>query len=61
MKRGLLMPSSIVSCAHSDNDIATTVERIAEALVVYKKALDEGIDKYLVGEPVKPIYRKYNS
>ncbi|HMA54078.1 MAG TPA: glutamate-1-semialdehyde 2,1-aminomutase, partial [Acidobacteriota bacterium] len=47
MKRGLLMPSSIVSYAHSDTDIATTVERIAEALVIYRKALDEGIGKYL--------------
>lgn len=60
MKRGLLMPSSIVSYSHSDRDIATTVERIAEALVVYKKALDEGIEKYLVGEPIKPVYRKFN-
>ncbi|MGA2362135.1 MAG: glutamate-1-semialdehyde 2,1-aminomutase [Candidatus Aminicenantales bacterium] len=61
MKRGLLMPSSIVSYSHSDRDIKQTVERIAEALVVYKKALNEGIEKYLVGESVKPVFRKYNS
>ena len=60
MRRGLLMPSSIVSYAHSDDDIRTTVERIAEALVVYKKALNEGIGKYLEGRPVRPVYRKYN-
>ena len=60
MKRGLLMPSSIVSYAHSDDDVATTVERIAEALVVYRKALNEGIGKYLAGKPVKPVYRTYN-
>lgn len=60
MKRGLLMPSSIVSYAHSEKDIETTVERIAEALVVYRKALDEGIEKYLAGEPVKPVFRKFN-
>jgi glutamate-1-semialdehyde 2,1-aminomutase len=61
MKRGLLMPSSIVSYAHTDKDIETTVQRVAEALVVYRKALDEGIEKYLVGDPVKPVYRKFNS
>lgn len=61
MKRGLLMPSSIVSYSHSDRDIRQTVDKIQEVLVIYKKALDEGIDKYLVGEPVKPVYRKYNS
>jgi glutamate-1-semialdehyde 2,1-aminomutase len=60
MKRGLLMPSSIVSYAHSDKDIEQTVDKIQEVLVIYKKALDEGIEKYLVGEPVKPVYRKYN-
>jgi glutamate-1-semialdehyde 2,1-aminomutase len=60
MKRGLLMPSSIVSYSHSDADITTTVERIAEALVIYKKALNEGIENYLIGEPVKPVYRKFN-
>jgi glutamate-1-semialdehyde 2,1-aminomutase len=60
MKRGLLMPSSIVSYSHSDKDIEQTVERISEALVVYKKALNEGIKKYLVGDPVKPVFRKYN-
>jgi glutamate-1-semialdehyde 2,1-aminomutase len=60
MKRGLLMPSSIVSYAHSDKDIEQTVESISEALVVYKKALEEGIEKYLMGDPVKPVFRKYN-
>ena len=61
MRRGLLMPSSIVSYSHSDEDIEQTIERIAQALIVYKKALNEGIEKYLVGEPVKPVFRKYNS
>jgi glutamate-1-semialdehyde 2,1-aminomutase len=60
MKRGLLMPSSIVSYSHTDRDIEQTVEKIAEALVVYKKALNEGIEKYLVGESVKPVLRKFN-
>ena len=61
MKRGLLMPSSIVSYSHSDEDITKTVDRIAEALVVYKKALNEGVEKYLEGRPVRPVYRKYNA
>ena len=60
MKRGLLMPSSIVSYAHSDSDIDQTVDRISEALVVYRKAFDEGIGKYLDGAPVKPVFRKFN-
>ena len=60
MKRGLLMPSSIVSYAHSDRDIHETVDKIQDVLIIYKKALDVGIEKYLVGESVKPVYRKFN-
>jgi glutamate-1-semialdehyde 2,1-aminomutase len=29
-------------------------------LVVYRKALDDGIEKYLVGRPVKPAIRRFN-
>ena len=55
------MPSSIVSYSHSDKDIAETVEKMSEAMVVYKKAMTEGIDKYLEGRPVAPVFRKYNN
>ena len=61
MKRGLIMPSTIISYSHSDADIAETVEKIHEALVVYKKATQEGIGKYLKGRSVQPVWRKYNN
>jgi glutamate-1-semialdehyde 2,1-aminomutase len=60
IKRGLLMPSLVVSFSHSDEDIAKTVEGIGAALKVYRKALQEGADKYLVGRPVKPVFRARN-
>lgn len=60
LNRGLLAPSLVVSYSHSDEDIQRTVEVIRSALVVYQKALENGIDKYLEGRPVKPVFRKYN-
>lgn len=60
MRRGLLMPSTIVSYSHSDREVNETIEKVHEALVVYRKALDEGIDKYLEGRSVQPVWRKYN-
>jgi len=60
LKRGLLMPSTMVSYSHKDADINETIEKIYDVLVVYKKALNEGINKYLVGRSVKPAIRKYN-
>jgi len=60
LKRGLIMPSMVVSYAHSDDIVDATIERVGEALVVYKRALEEGIEKYLPGRPVKPVMRKFN-
>ncbi|HMN27261.1 MAG TPA: glutamate-1-semialdehyde 2,1-aminomutase [Caldilineaceae bacterium] len=60
IKRGLLMPSLIVSYAHTDADIDYTINAIAEALVVYRQALEEGVEHYLVGRPVKPVFRAFN-
>ena len=60
IKRGLLMPSLVISFAHSDEDIDKTVQGVGEALLVYRKALEEGVEKYLVGRPVKPVFRVYN-
>jgi glutamate-1-semialdehyde 2,1-aminomutase len=60
IRRGVLAPSFIVSYAHTDADIDRTVDVVDEALGVYTRALEEGIDKYLVGRPVKPVWRRYN-
>ena len=60
IRRGVLAPSFVVSYSHSDIEIDRTAEAVYEAHVIYRKALDEGIDKYLKGRPVKPVNRKYN-
>ena len=60
IKRGLLMPSLVVSFSHGDAEIDSTIDGIAEALETYRKALDEGVEKYLVGRPVKPVFRQFN-
>jgi len=38
------MPSSIVTYSHSDKYISDTVEKMHDAMVVYKKALEECIE-----------------
>ena len=60
IKLGILAPSFIVSYSHDDDDIDRTVQAVHGALFYYKKALCEGVDRYLVGGPVKPVFRKYN-
>ncbi len=59
IKRGLIMPSLVVSFSHSDQDIDSSIEAVDESLQVYRKALENGIENYLIGRPVKPVFRKY--
>jgi len=60
IRRGVIGPSFIVSYSHSDADIDFTIEAVAGALDVYRRALEEGVERYLVGRPLKPVYRRYN-
>jgi glutamate-1-semialdehyde 2,1-aminomutase len=59
IKRGIIAPSLVVSYSHTDQDIDKTIDAIAQALPIYARALDEGVDKYLEGRSVKPSMRKY--
>ena len=60
IRRGVIAPSFVVSFSHTDSDIERTAEAVYEAHVVYRKALDEGVEKYLEGRPVKPVNRRFN-
>jgi glutamate-1-semialdehyde 2,1-aminomutase len=59
IKRRILAPSLVVSYSHTDRDIDLTIDAVHESLHIYRKALDEGINKYLIGRPVQPVFRKY--
>ncbi len=57
--RGVIAPSFVVSWSHSEKDIDDTVEAAGEAFRVYRRALEDGPEKYLRGRPVKPVFRRY--
>ena len=59
IRNGILAPSFVVSFSHSDADIDRTVAALDAVLHVYRRALDEGIDRFLVGPSVKPAFRTY--
>lgn len=58
--RGIFSPSLVVSYAHDDSVIDRTIEAFAEALPVYRHALEMGTEKFLKSRPSKPVFRKYN-
>lgn len=60
LKGGVIAPSFIVSYSHDDASIDRTVDAVDRALRVYRAALEEGVERYLVGPSVKPVYRSHN-
>jgi glutamate-1-semialdehyde 2,1-aminomutase len=58
--RGFLMPSLVVSFSHRDEDVDLTIDAVGEALAVYRRALEDGVETYLRGRPVQSVYRRFN-
>ncbi len=59
LKRSILASSLVISYSHTEDDIAQTIEAFSGAFAIYRRALDEGIGKYLHGRPVQPAIRPY--
>jgi glutamate-1-semialdehyde 2,1-aminomutase len=59
IRGGVLAPSFVVSFSHADEDIDRTIAVVEQALGVYAKALEHGVENYLSGRPVKPVNRLY--
>jgi glutamate-1-semialdehyde 2,1-aminomutase len=56
LKRGVIMPSLVVSYSHTDEDIDRTIDAIDGALGVYTKALADGVGAYLRGRPSRTVF-----
>ncbi len=57
---GVLMPYVAISMSHDDNALNQTLEAVKRALAVYAVALDKGVQGYLQGHSINPVFRKYN-
>lgn len=60
LKRGVMTPSLIISYSHTDEDIERTIDAFDGSLEIYARALADGVEDYLEGRPVQPVWRKYN-
>jgi len=60
IKQGVMIPWIALSYAHGDKELKKTKKALDKAFKVYKKALEDGVENYLVGDPIKPVFRKYN-
>lgn len=60
LRHGVLAQSLVISAAHTDDDIETTVEAVRAASAVYAEAIAAGTtDGLLLGRPVAPAIREF--
>jgi glutamate-1-semialdehyde 2,1-aminomutase len=57
---GVLMPWIAVSLAHGEAELALTLDAADRALQVVADAVHGGVDRFLRGPAVKPVFRRYN-
>lgn len=63
IKDGIFFRGSFVpTISHTQDDIDRTLESFNKAFKIYKYAIEDkdGYKKFLIGEPVKPVFRKKN-
>ena len=60
IRAGVLMPWIAVSFAHGDRELALTLDAADRALTTYASALTGSVANYLVGRPIRPVFRKFN-
>lgn len=60
VRNGVLMPWIALSWRHGDAELAFTEQALDATFAVYSRALEEGVDKYLEGPAIKPVFRKFN-
>lgn len=60
IKNGVLIPWIALSYSHREEELEFTKDALKKTFEVLKKAVDEGYEKYLNGNAIKPVFRKYN-
>ncbi len=60
IRHGVLMPWIALSYCHNEEELAITERAVDQAFTVYRRALNDGVDAYLMGPTIKPVFRKHN-
>jgi glutamate-1-semialdehyde 2,1-aminomutase len=56
----VLMTFIAPSFSHRETEFEITSTAIIKTMQIYSEALNFGVDKYLNGDSIKPVFRKYN-
>lgn len=61
IQRGVLYQGILSPCySHTTNDIDFMLAAFDESCEVFERALEDGVEKHLIGEEIKPVFRQFN-
>lgn len=60
IRNGVLMPWVAQSFSHGESELQQTLEAARKALAVYAQALESGVERFLQGPAIKPVFRQFN-
>lgn len=60
IRHGILMPWISPSLAHGNVELDQTLVALHKSLLIYREALDNGIEDYLNGPKILPVFRRNN-
>lgn len=60
IRNGVLIPWIALCYRHDEEELAITEQALDKTFAVYRRALDEGAEKFVEGPVIKPVFRKYN-
>lgn len=60
LRQGVMMPWIAVSRSHGESELDQTLAAFDAALRVYSQALESGWERFLIGDPVRPVFRQRN-
>ncbi len=60
IRNGVLMPWIALSLSHGEAELNATERALDATFAIYRKALEDGVEEYLVGPTIKPVFRTHN-
>lgn len=55
-----MMPWIAVSRSHGESELDQTLAAFDAALRMYSQALESGWERFLIGDPIRPVFRQRN-
>lgn len=60
IRNNVLMPWIALSFSHQNKELELTLNAVRNSFKILRQGIEDGYEKYLLGESIKPVFRRYN-